>query len=110
MKGFPLLLCVFIWTYLVCFAMTKWPSSTLISLSVSTNEPSIKPEMFGVLCQFGPVSKIKLVSCELSTKSLLGLSALEDIRSIYAYSFCDSFLSILLYDTLSISVDIYALV
>ena len=94
-KGFPLLSCIFIWTSPAFFAVAKCPSATSMYLSVSTNDPSIKSEISCVLWQVTPKSKIQLVTCELSHKSLLGVSALEYIGALYVYIFCDLFLSIM---------------
>ena len=66
----------------------------------------MKSEISGVMWQVAPESKIKLVSCDLSPKCLLGVSALEDICAIYVYIFCD-FLSVLFSKVLSIFVDLY---
>ena len=107
MKVLPLLSQIYILTYTVCFDVTKFPSATSIYLSVSTNEPGIKSEISGVMWQVAPESKIQLVSCELSQKSLLGMSILENIYAIDAYILCDSFLSVLLSNVLSIFVDMY---
>ena len=65
-KGFPLLSHIFIWTYPVCFDVTKFPSTNSINLSISTNDSGIKYEISGVMLQVAPESKIQLVSCELS--------------------------------------------
>ena len=45
MKVFPLSPHIFIWTFPVCFAVTKFPSATSIYLSVSTNDTGIKYEI-----------------------------------------------------------------
>ena len=58
--------------------------------------------------RFVPESRIQLVSCESSQKYFLGLSTLEEIRDIDLYSFCDSLRSILLSDSLSTFIDLYA--
>ena len=111
MKGFPLSLRIFIWTYPVFFfTVKKCPSATWIYLSVSTNDPSIQSEISGAVWQVAPESKIQLVSCELSPKYLLGISALEDISAIDVYIFCDSIWYVMFYDVLSIFVNLYALV
>ena len=89
-KGFPLLSHTFIWTSPVCFAVTKLPYATLIYLYVSTNEPSIKYEISGVMWKVAPKSKIQLVGFKLYPKSLIGIYALEHIRAKDAYIFCDS--------------------
>ena len=60
------------------------------------------------MLQVAPESKIQLISCELSPKYILGLYALEDIRAIDVYIFCE-FLSYALFsNVLSISIDMYA--
>ena len=48
MKGFPLSSHIFIWTYPIFFAVIKFPSKTVLYLSVATNEPGIKYEIYGV--------------------------------------------------------------
>ena len=107
MNGFPLLLRIFIWTYPVYFSVIKFPSATLMYLSVSTIDTGIKYEISGVMWQVAPESKIQLVSCELYPKYLLELSSLEYIRAIDAYIFCESFCSVLLYKVLSIFFNLY---
>ena len=72
MKIFPLLSHIFIWNTTFCFAVTKFPYATSIYLSVSANEPGIKSEIYVVMLQVTPDSKIELVGCKLSEKSLLG--------------------------------------
>ena len=91
-----------------CFAVKKSRSATLIYISVSANEPSQKPQISGVMLKVVPESKIQFISCKLSPKSLLGLSALVDIFSIDAYIFCDSLSSVIFSDVLSILLDLYA--
>ena len=49
MKGFPLQSRIFIRTFLVCFAVFKCPSATLVYLSVSKNEPGIKSDISSVI-------------------------------------------------------------
>ena len=95
MKGFPLLLRIFIWNYPSCFTVTKCPSATSIYLSVSANEPGIKSEIYGFMWQVAPDSKIQCVSFEMSTEFLLEISALVDKGAIDVYIFCDSLLSLL---------------
>ena len=107
MKALPFLSHILIWSFPVCFAVAKCPSETSIYLSVSTNYPGIKSEISGVMWQGTPESKIKLVSCDILPKCLLGLSALEDIFAINAYIFCDSFCSVLLSCDLYILFNIY---
>ena len=58
--------------------------------------------------QYAPDPKTQLVSCELYSKSLLGISALEDLYEIDTNIFCDSFSSGLLFDILYIFYDLYA--
>ena len=67
-----------------------------------------KYEIYGVIRQVAPESKIQLVSCEISPKSLLEISTLEYIRAIDAYIFCDPFHSIILFDSLYIFIDMHA--
>ena len=59
--------------------------------------------------QVTPKSKTQLVICELPSKYLLVISALEVICAIGAFIICDSFWYILLSDILSIYFDLYAL-
>ena len=66
MKVFPLSLWIFIWTPSICFAAMECPSATLIYLSVSRNETGIKSEIYGVMWQVTPESKIQVVSYKLS--------------------------------------------
>ena len=66
MKGFLFLSHIFIWTYSVCFAVTKCPSETSIYSSVSTYYPGIKSEISGVMWQVAPQAETKLVNCKLS--------------------------------------------
>ena len=102
MKGLPLSLCTFIWTYPVCFTVMKRPYSTSMYLSIYNSDPGTKYENSGVMWQVAPDSKIKLVSCNISPYSILGLSLFEYIRTIDAYILCDSFCSVFLSDALSI--------
>ena len=73
-----------------------------IYLSVSNIETGTKSEISGVMWQVAPEYKIQLVSCKVSPKYLLEISALEEIGSIDAYIFCELFCSVLLSDVLSI--------
>ena len=57
MKGFPLLLHIFIQNYPVYFTDKKSPSATSIYLSVSTSDPGTKPEISRVMQQVLPYSK-----------------------------------------------------
>ena len=107
-RGFTLLPCIFIWTYPVCFAVTKQPSATSIHLYVPINEIVIKSEISGVMWQVAPESKIKLVSCELYPQLLPGLSELGYIHAIDAYIFCELILFVLFSDILFIFFDLYA--
>ena len=89
MKGFHY--ChTFLFELLLSVSLGRNSHLQLQHISVSTNEPGIKSEIYGVVCQVASKSKIQLISCNLSPKSLLGLSALEDIRAIDAYIVCDS--------------------
>ena len=65
MKGFPLSSSISIWTSPICFAVTKCLSTTLIYLSVSSNESGIKSKISGVMWKFTLEYKTQLVSCEL---------------------------------------------
>ena len=65
MTVFPLSSPIFVWASPICFAVTKFPSATLIYLSVATNNPGIKSEIYGVVWQVAPESKIQLGSCKL---------------------------------------------
>ena len=49
MKGLPLSLLIFIWTYSVFTAVTKFPYETSMYLSVSTSEPGKKSEISGLM-------------------------------------------------------------
>ena len=95
-NGFPLSSHIFIWTSHIVFAVMKRKSKNSMYLSVSANDPGIKSEISGVIWKVSPESKIQLISCELSPKSLLGISSLEDICAIDLYIFCDSLWSLLL--------------
>ena len=88
MKGFTLSSRIFVWIYPVCFSVKKSPSAYLINLSVSTKRPGIKSELSVVMWKFAPESKIQLVSCNMSPKYVLGMSALEVIYTIDAYILC----------------------
>ena len=66
MKGVSLSSLIYIWSCPVCFAVTKFPSTTLIYLFVYTNEHGMKSEISGVILQVAPESKTQLVSCKLS--------------------------------------------
>ena len=81
-KGSPQLSRIFIWTSLVCSAVTKCQSEISMYLSVYTNEPHIKSEIYGLVLQVAPESKIQLVSCKLSLSFILGIYALVYIRAI----------------------------
>ena len=65
-----------------CFyEVTKLPSVSSFP-PVSTRVFGTKSEISGVMSHLTTESKIQLVGCKLSPKSLLGLSVLEDT---YAY-------------------------
>ena len=102
MKGLPLSSRIYIWTYPVCFTVTKFPPATSIYVSIYTSEPGMKYECSGFMWQVALESKTQLVSCELSRKSLLEISTLEDIGAINAYIFFDLFCSLLFYNVVSI--------
>ena len=87
-EGFPVLSQTFIWTSPVCFALKKWPSTTSMYLSVSSNEPGIQSKISSVMLQVALYSKIQLISCDLYLKSLLGFFGLMCIRAIDVYIFC----------------------
>ena len=88
MKGSPLLMHIFIRTCPFCFAVTWCPSADSICLSISSNDPGIKSETYGVTWHVALESKIQLVNCELSQKFLLGHLSLPYIRAIDTYIFC----------------------
>ena len=104
MQVFTLLSRFSIWNACVRFYVTKCWFPTSINIHVFTNEPGMKYKIYGVMWQVVCESKIKLVSCDMSPKSLLGISTLEDIPAIYWYIFCDSLFSLLFYDVLYISL------
>ena len=108
MKVFPLSLRIFILNCPVCFAVIKFLSASLIYLSVSTNYPGKISEIYCVVLQVAPESKIQLVSCDLYPKFLLGISTLEYIHAIDAYILCASLLSVLFSNVLSIFFNLYA--
>ena len=95
---------IFIHTCPFCFLVTWCPSATSIFLSVSSNEPGIKSENFGIIWNIALEHKIQLVYFKLSPKSILWDSSLSDIRAIDSYifwsllfsplsnSFCDTWL------------------
>ena len=58
--------------------------------------------------QVAPESKIQLVIFNLSPRSLLGLSALDDIHAMDTYIFCEPLSYVLFSDILSIFGDMYA--
>ena len=90
---FPLLshICICTWTF--CFAVTWCPSATSMYLSVSSNDPGMKSETYGVIWHVAIESKIQLVNCELSPYFSLLRSSLLDIRAIDAYILWSSLLS-----------------
>ena len=65
-------------------------------------------QISGFMWQVAPDSKIQLVSCEMSPKDLLYISAKEWIRAVYVYIICYLIWSVLCFSVLSIFVDIYA--
>ena len=107
-RSLPLSSHIFIWTSSFCFAVTKSPYATSTYLSVYACEPGIKSKFFYVMLQVAPESKTQLISCEMSPKYLLELSALEDVRSKDTYIFCNSLWSVLFSIVLSIFIDLYA--
>ena len=66
MKDFPFPSCISIWTCTFFFDVMKCTPTTSIYLSVYTNEPVIKYEIYGVMWQVSPESKIQLVGYKLS--------------------------------------------
>ena len=68
------------------FDVTECRSKNPIYFSVSESELGTKSYIFCVR-KNAPKYKIQLVSCELSPKYLLGISALEDVISIGTYIF-----------------------
>ena len=62
-------------------------------LYVSSNEPGMKSENYGVMRNVAPESKIQLVNCELSLKFSPGNASLPDIRAIKTYIFWSLLLS-----------------
>ena len=62
---------IFICTSTFCFAAMGHPSATSICLSVSSNKLGTEYETCGVVWHVSPESKIQLVNCTLSPKSLL---------------------------------------
>ena len=85
MKVYLLLSHIYIWTFPFIFAMTWCPSATSIYLSISYNEPGMKPGICCVIWHVALEYKIQLVNCELSLKYLLGISSLPVICTIYEY-------------------------
>ena len=96
-KVYPLLSHIFIHTCHFCFAVTWCPSANSMFLSVFYNEPGIKSETCGVIWHVAHESKIQLVNCELSPKSLIEHSSLLDIPTIDAYIFWSLLFSLLSY-------------
>ena len=85
MKDFPLSshICIHAWHF--CFAVAWCPSATSMYLSVSSNDPGMKTETYGVMWHVVPKSKIQLVNCDLSPYFSLEYSSLLDIHAIDAY-------------------------
>ena len=104
MKGLSLSSCMFIWTSNVCFYVNKFPSAASIYFHIQS-DPGTKPEISDFMLQVPPQYKLKLVSCELSQKSVLLFSTLEDICAIDIYVFCDSFFSLLFFGVINIFVN-----
>ena len=98
---------IFIKTSPVCFSVNKCLSAILIYLSISTNEPSLKSEIYGVMWQVEHEFKIQLVCLKLSPKYLLGISTLEDINTIDAYIFNEYLWYVLFSVILSIFFNLY---
>ena len=96
MKVSPLSSHIFIWICTFYFSVTWCPSATSIYLSLSYNDPRIKYEPCGLIWHVAPESKIQLVNCKLSPRSLLELLPLPKIRAIYAYIYCLLSFSLLL--------------
>ena len=84
-KHFPLSSHICIRTWPFCFDVTWCPSATSMYLSVSSNDPGMKPETYGIMWHVAPKSKIQLVNWELSQYFTLERSSLLYIRAIYAY-------------------------
>ena len=85
MKVFLLSSHIFIRTRPFCFAVTWCLSATSIYSSVSSNDPGMKSETYGVIWHVAPESKIQLVNCELPPNFSLEHSSLPDICAIDAY-------------------------
>ena len=79
-----------------------------MNLSISRSDTCTKSEIYGVMWQVAPGSKIQLVIYELSPEYLLTLPTLEDIRAKYMHILCDSFCSVILPASFSVFVHIYA--
>ena len=73
-------------------------------LSVSSNDPRMKSETSGVMCQVAPEYKIQLVNFELSPYFSLERSSLLDIRAIDAYILRSSLFFPLLHAQLTFSL------
>ena len=104
MKVFPLSSRICICTWPFCFARTWCPSATSMYLSVSSNDPEMKPETSGVMWQVATESIIQLVNCELSPYFSLERSSLLEIRSIDMYILWSSLFSPLLHARLKFSL------
>ena len=72
-------------------------------LSVTSNDPVMKSETYGVMWHVAPESKIQLVNCELSPYFSLERSPLLDICAIYVYILWSSLFSPLLHARLPLS-------
>ena len=62
--------------------MTKCTYETPMHLSVSKIEPGMNSDISNAMWQVSPEYKFQLVSCDLSSKYLLRLSALVDTRAV----------------------------
>ena len=100
MKVFPLLLHICIRNDPFCFAVTWCPSGTSMYLSLSSNDPRMKYETYGVMWHVDPESKIQMVNCELSPYFSLLQSSSQDICLIDAYILWLSLSSPLLHEQL----------
>ena len=73
-------------------------------LSVSSNDPGMKSETYGVMWHVDPEYKIQLVNCKLSPYFSLERSSLLDIRAIDAYILWSSLFLPLLHARLPFSL------
>ena len=84
MKGLPLSPQICIGTSPVCFSVTKLSFETSMYLFIYTSEPVTESQIYGVMWQVSPDSKIQLVSWKMYPKYLLGLYIPEEICVIDA--------------------------